>query len=116
MTLIVICLSLSILMLAFILSLKEMNKHLAQYVSIMTSTTQDSAVDEFFMKAVAISVDMYRNDKAVGIELEKKIVERACVIASDVLMQHKIPPRKYNLEGMTRLAMIKHGLIELKRR
>ncbi len=104
--------SCSVLLLVVVFFLKEMNKHLGRYVAIMTSIKEDEAVDEFFMKAVAISADQHREDKAIGVELEKKIIERACIIVSDVLLQHGIPPRKYNLEGMTRLAMLKHGMLK----
>lgn len=116
MTLSVLFLSLAILMLVFIFLLRETNKQLGRYVGIMTATTQDRAVDEFFIKAAMISADMYRKDKAVGLELEGKIIERACVIVSDVLLQHGIPPRKYNLEGMTRLAMHKLGMLKITQR
>ena len=113
MTIVLFCMSMSVLLLVLIFALREFNKQMSRYVGIMTGTRQDEAVDEYFMKAVIISADMYRGDKAIGIELEKKVIERACVIVSDVLLQHGISPKKYNLEGLTRLAMHKVGMLKL---
>ena len=104
-----------ILLLALVILLKELTGIIGRYVSIMTGTTTDKAVDEFFRKAVIISAESFKKDKAIGEELEKKIIERACVIVSDVLLQHKLPPRQFNLEGLSRVAMIKIGMIKIRK-
>lgn len=115
MNLTVLVLAFCVLVLAVVLALKEFNKELKRYVGIMTGTTTDKAVDEFFRKAVLISNDSFKKDKAEGEELEKKIIERACVIVSDVLLQHKLPPRQFNLEGLCRVAMLKLGIIPMRK-
>ena len=90
MTIVLFCMSLSVLLLVLIFALREFNKQMSRYVVIMTGTRQDEAVDEYFMKAVIISADMYKLSKETGEKLEKQIIERACVIVSDVLLQHGI--------------------------
>ena len=112
MNLILAMLSMSIFLLVLIVTLHEFTKQLKRYVSIFTGIKVDEAVDEYFRKAVIISADSFRDDKETGRELERKIIERACVIVSDVLLQHGLPPRQYNLEGLSRVAMIRLGMIK----
>ena len=92
----------------------EVSKAIKRYVSVMTGTTTDKAVDEFFRKAVIIAVEGFKNDKATGRELEEKIIERSCAIMTDVLLQHGLSPRQYNLEGLVKVTMAKLGLISLR--
>ncbi len=84
---------------------------LKRYVAVMSGIATDKAVDEFFRKAVIIAVDSYRKDKAVGENLEKKIIERSCAIVTDVLLQHGLSPRQYNLDSLVKVTMAKLGLI-----
>lgn len=115
MNLTVLMLAMCVFLLALLLVAREFIKQMERYVGIMTGTTTDKAVDEFFRKAVIISNDSFKKDKAVGEELEKKIIERACVIVSDVLLQHKLKPRQFNLEGLCRVAMLKLGIISMRK-
>lgn len=108
-------LSVSVLALALVILLNEVVKILNRYVMIMTGTTKDKAVDEFFRKAVIISTESFKKDKATGEELQRKVIERACVIVSDVLLQHGFKPRQFNLEGLCRVAMAKLGIIKLRK-
>lgn len=81
--------------------------------TLLNAKDIDALVDSIINKAVIISeyiVD--RKDMSV-MEFEIKKMEQACSIVADVMLQHGIKPRDYNLPALIIVAKHKNHFIGL---
>lgn len=92
----------------------KLSKQLTFASKVDTAIMTDSAVDEFCQKAVIIAEDQYCNFVGKPDVKVAKIIEKAVVIMTDVLLQHGLNPRDYNLPGLIGVARYREGFDDLK--
>jgi len=107
----ILILALCVMLLVMVMIMVGVKKELKKYVQIMCGTTTDIAVDEFFRKAVIIAIDSYSKDNKPAQEITELVVERASGIVSDVLLQHGMKPRDFNLPGLCKVQLYKMGFL-----
>jgi len=64
-------------------------------------------VREIVNKACIISIIENRDSKLTGEEKENKIIETACAITADVLLQHTIEPKNYELGSLVKVEIFR---------
>ena len=67
----------------------------------------ETIVNEIITKALIISIQKFKDSKSENTEKTKLIVENACAISADVLLQHSIDPRDYNLPALVEIAIFR---------
>jgi cytochrome c oxidase assembly factor CtaG len=71
------------------------------------SVNLQKIVDDIIYKATVISIIINRTEKLPEVEKYNAIVEKATAICADVMMQHNIQPKEYNLEALVKVELFK---------
>lgn len=80
---------------------------------VFSSIAIDKSVDEICDKAVVIAEYKSHDEKRTEEQRQAKAFETACGIVADVLLQHGLNTRDYNIEGLVTLAQHRQGIIAL---
>lgn len=88
----------------FVLFFCKLAKRISYSAQVLSAICIDVAVDEFFRKAVIIAQDQFRGSSLDDDEKQKRIIEKACSIVADVLLQHGLSPKEYNLSALVGVA------------
>jgi len=91
-----------------------MFKGLKALIYWTTGIIIDFKVSKIFEKAVIIAEDIHRSDDCSKEIHDRNVVERACSIAADVIMQHGLDPKKYHLPSLVGIARVRLGYDDIK--
>lgn len=67
----------------------------------------ETIVREITTKACIISIIAHKDSKLTDKEKEDDIIEKAASICADVLLQHKIEPRDYDLQSLVQVEIFR---------
>jgi hypothetical protein len=81
--------------------------------TLLNAKDIDALVDSIINKAVIIAEYITERKNISQIEFENKKMEQACSIVADVMLQHGIKPRDYNLPALVIVAKHKNHFISL---
>lgn len=103
MILIILLTALVCILIVFVILIAVFFRRFLRNFDYFTGFILDNKVDEIFRKSTIIG-ELYARERK-GTENEKLnfAYERACAIASDVLLQNGLNPREYHLEGLVKL-------------
>lgn len=73
----------------------------------------DQSVDEMCNKAVIIAEYQSHGQKLTDAKRQVWSLDTACAIMADVLLQHGLPAKDYNLVGLITVAQHRAGIIAL---
>ena len=79
--------------------------------TLNTAIRIDKMVDEIINKAVIISHYITDNTNLTPVDFEAKKREQASAIVADVMMQHGIKPKDYNLPALIIVALHKNHFL-----
>jgi len=106
--------AIAICLVVFVFICCDLQDLIKKKIEFEQSCKVDSFVDSVVNKAVIISeyiVD--RKDMSI-IDFETKKLEQACSITADVLLQHGIRPKNYNLPALVVVAKHKNHFISIE--
>ena len=90
-------------------------KHNNRLAVTINSILIDQSVDEICNKAVIIAEYQSHEQKTTEEKRQAKALETACSIVADVLLQHGLHPKDYNIEALVLIAQHRMGIITLSK-
>lgn len=93
----------------------ELIRRLSFSLTVLDGVLVDKKVDEICLKAVVITECNEAQEKLLKDKKERQKFESACAVVSDVLMQHGLRPKDYNLPALVSVARYKLGLYSPKK-
>jgi len=84
-----------------------------QRSTLLNAKDIDALVDSIVNKAVIIAEYITERKNMLQIDFESRKMEQACSIVADVMLQHGIKPRDYNLPALVIVARHKNHFISL---
>lgn len=97
----------------FLLKFYVLSDDISRTAITINSILIDKSVDEICDKAVIIAEYKSFDEKKTEMQRQAKAFETACGIVADVLLQHGLNTRDYNIEGLVTLAQHRQGVIAL---
>lgn len=90
---------------------KNLLKTLTTFVLWQNTISLEKIVREIIRKACIISIIDFKNSKLPDEEKTAGIVEKAMAISADVMLQHYIEPKNYNLQALCSVEIYRMGKI-----
>lgn len=104
---------LTFLLVMFLFQFHDLAKHVSRTAITVNSILIDKSVDEICNKAVIIGEYMSHDTNLTEKQRQAKSLENACAIVADVLLQHGLNARDYNIEGLVTVAQHRACIIAL---
>lgn len=102
-----------LIMIFFSYKWTQLVNNISRATITLNSVLIDKSVDEICGKAVIIAEYKSHDEKMPEEKRQAKAFETACGIVGDVLLQHGLNTRDYNIEGLVALAQHNQGIIAL---
>lgn len=97
----------------FLLKFYDTANNLSRLALTINAISIDNSVDEFCSKAVIIAEYQSHAQKLTDEKRQQWSLDTACAIVADVLLQHGLPAKDYNLVGLVTIAQHRAGIIAL---